>query len=449
MSYIIRNMKTKNMFSCLLLFTSIIHLMVQPRYETSRTGIYLTFISVIISTYLYFKHSKKVNYLDFDTIFIIILLIVGYAYPVFLFDTNYPFIFFFGMDFSLDNLVSGTIIYTIGVQSYFLGSLSVKKRNHIFSSNKINTLYLSITVLVLSFLFILVGGYSYFQNMYKNVGQVEVGPVGQVMALLSSFSIVTIASEFYNIKTCNNYKIKKIAIISILTISVIMLIAGNRTFASQLLLPIIVLYAVFKKNIGFIGIVIFVVVSIFAMYFIQLNRSGHSIGLSSDVVFVVKDLVIPARNNYICIEYVDKYGYTYGKNMGGGLIGVIPSLERILVTYFDVNPRTFGSAEIFTDYTLGTSPTVGLGTTIIADIYLSFGVSGIIVLMYLLGYFSKSIYLRAIQLDYYSIIAYAAITSFSVYWVRTTYTHPLRLLLWCLLIAYLNKILTNKRVNQI
>jgi hypothetical protein len=162
---------------------------------------------------------------------------------------------------------------------------------------------------------------------------------------------------------------------------------------------------------------------------------------------LLSDLIIPARNNYLCIEYVNKFGLTYGGSMAGGLIGVVPSLEKVLVEYFELDRRKYGSAEIFTDYTLGRFPSVGLGTTLIADLYLSFGVLGVLVFMYCLGRFSRILSSYAVNRHYFYIVAYAAIASFAVYWARTTYFHPARLMLWSLLIAKINLMISSGRTG--
>ena len=442
-------LKRKTLLLMSLFTISFLQFLIQPKNEISMGYIYFSFLNVIFSTYLYFKIAKKKNYLDFDTIFVVILLIVGFAYPVFLFNENYPFLFFFGLNFNLNNLNTGTIIFSLGVQSYYLGSLAVKhKILNTANWEKINTFYLSISVVLLSILFIAFGGYDYFRNMYKNAVQLELGHISQIMILLQSFFIVLISSEIYNIKGNENYKFNKITLIAISIIILLMLLAGNRTFASQLLLPIIVLFAIFKKNIGAIRFIAFIIVGIVFMWIIQMYRLGYKIEKPSNYGAVISDLVIPARNNYLCIEYVNKYEYTYGRNMSGGLIASFPSLERILNS-FGVDTSTLGSAEVFTYYTLGKSPPLGLGTTIIADIYLSFGVPGVIIMMFLLGYYTKNLEYKTLQLSYYSIVSYAAITSYAIFWVRTTYTHPVRLLLWCFIIAHLNKLITKQLKENI
>lgn len=408
-------------------------------------NINLCFVNVILSTILYFKELKKDNFLDFDTIFVIILLIVGYSYPVFLFNRYDPYKIFFGLSFDIGNIPLGTIVYTIGVQSYYLGSLKViiGKIEKKFEK-AINTDFLLIALFMLSILFVFLGGVGHYKALYIGDKLSKGNYVEQVSILLQSISVVFIASEFYNVRLDKGYKVNKIAIFVIFTIVLLMLFAGNRTLAAGLVLPIIVLYALFKKNIKFFGTFVFISLAIFSMYFVQLNRAGYEIRSPNNFSKVISDLVIPARNNYLSLEYTEKFGYTYGESMIGGMIGVIPSLEKILVNWFEINNRKLGSAEIFTDFTLGRFPSVGLGTTIIADLHLAFGFVGVSVFMFLLGHFSMRLYRECIFGSYYYLVSYAAITSFAVFWVRTTYFHPLRLLIWCLLIAKINKLINSR-----
>jgi len=394
-----------------------------------------------MSTIVYYKNSDKTNYLKFDFIFIIMLLMVGFVYPVFLFNEKYPYMHFFGLTYNFNDLITGTILFAIGIQSYFIGSSFVKYKDinyRVFSV--INTKYLKLAIFMLSFLLYIFGAANYFKNIYQNTMELSAGYISQTMVLFQVFNIVLISTEYYNYTISRHkYKIDIMPLAVVGITALMMLIAGNRSYGSQLLLPGIILFGVFKRNIGFKTFIGFMVLSGLIMWTIQVTRTGEIIRFNIDVKEVISDVVIPTRNNYICVEYVNKYGFTWGGNMVGGLGSIIPNLSTKLVKYFNVNPRKIGSAEIFTDYTFGQSAPVGLGTTIVADIYLSFGLFGVIILMSLLGYVSKRLYKSSLQLSYYSIIMYAAIASYAVFWVRSTYTDPLKAIIWCYLIAQFNK----------
>ena len=180
------------------------------------------------------------------------------------------------------------------------------------------------------------------------------------------------------------------------------------------------------------------------MWFIQINRTGKTIdeNIIINSASVISDIVIPSRSNFLVFEVVDKTGFTYGYSMSGGVIGVIPSLERFL-NLVGLDSKNTGSATLFTRYTLGDNPSVGLGTMLQADIYLSFGLVGILLFFWGLGKFVNRIQMQ-LQLNvYYSYIIYSALMAHAVFWVRAEATYPLRIIIWSLIIAYLNKLYWN------
>lgn len=96
------------------------------------------------------------------------------------------------------------------------------------------------------------------------------------------------------------------------------------------------------------------------MWFIQINRTGKTIdeNIIINSASVISDIVIPSRSNFLVFEVVDKTGFTYGYSMSGGVIGVIPSLERFL-NLVGLDSKNTGSATLFTRYTLGIIPRLG------------------------------------------------------------------------------------------
>ena len=178
------------------------------------------------------------------------------------------------------------------------------------------------------------------------------------------------------------------------------------------------------------------------MWAVGVSRSGDDITPTQDAALYVVDMTINTRNTYVAMEYVEDNGYTYGKTMLYGIIGVVPFLSSII----GLDKNEIGSAEVLTNYTYDnmsvTRAYIGLGTNIIADIYLSFGMIGVVVLMFIVGRFINMCTKAAGQFHYYSIITYAVVVSMSVFGIRTGLTHICRMLIWSLLIAYLNKYYT-------
>lgn len=412
---------------------------------------YASFVIFLLSTFTYFSIKKKTNYFDFDTLFILLLAVIGFAYSVFIYDESEPFNIAFSLSFDVKFIPTGTILFVIGLQSYYWGSLAVRENKQkekaldITKIVPINNTALSIIVIFLCIAFILSGGVQFYRSIYYfNNNAAEPGLVLQLMSLLHAFAITAIATEFYNKLIDKEHRISLILVLSISIVILLMLYAGNRTLASQLALPIAGLYTLYFKDIGKLKFLIFVLIGTLLMWLIQFTRVGEQVESVEKGSQFIRDLTIPTRSTYSCMEYVEQFGHTWGKNLLGGLIGIIPSLERVLVANFGVDPRSLGSAEVLTDYTLGPDPYVGLGTNIIADLFLSFDIVGVIFFMFLLGYFVSWSQYKARMISYYSMIVYACIMSFAVFLERTTFTHPAKLLVWSLIIGVINKSFSQK-----
>lgn len=423
--------------------------------EVSMPFNYASFVLFLISTFIYFSLKKKTNYFDFDTLFILLLAVIGFAYSVFIYDESEPFNIAFSLSFDVKFIPTGTILFVIGFQSYYWGSLAVRekklkeKRLDTSMLEPINNTALSFLVIFLCGAFILSGGVQYYRSLYYfNNNDAESGLVLQISSLLHACAITAIATEFYNKLIDKRHRVSLVMIIAISVVILLMLYAGNRTLASQLALPIIGLFTLFFKDIGKLKFLIFVLMATVLMWLIQFTRTGQQVGSVEKGSELITDLTIPTRSTYSCMEYIEQFGHTWGKNLLGGLIGAVPSLERVLVVSIGLDSRSLGSAEILTDYTLGPDPYVGLGTNIIADLFLSFDIFGVIILMFLLGFLVNVSQYKAKLINYYSIIVYAGFMSYSVFLARTTFTHPVKLIVWSLIIGVLNKSLSQKLFNK-
>ena len=79
-----------------------------------------------LATYLYFKTKNKANYFDFDSIFIVISLIIGYL-SMFFYKTDLQIVLHGFIQLPDSFINKGIILYTIGLTSYYLGGVSAKE----------------------------------------------------------------------------------------------------------------------------------------------------------------------------------------------------------------------------------------------------------------------------------------------------------------------------------
>ena len=410
-----------------------------------------SFILFLMQVCIFFRLKSKKSFFDFDTIFLLVFGISAYVYPVFLYNDSDPFVYFFNLHFNTDDISRAVVISTIAASFYMLGGLSKnnirKKKGNTDSvlgmAKYIDTYFLVIIIVFLTIAFIACGGVAYYEAEYQKTGIVEPsGIIFQLQSLLQSFMIAVIGIEFYNVQNCGS-RINRVFVLVCLLVSGLMLYSGKRSFAMQIMLPLSFLFTYKYVKITKIRFVFLAIVGFVFMWIIQKTRSGIEIDeqTTMNLASIMSDIVIPARNNYLVFDVVEKYGYTLGYSMTGGIIGVIPSLERFL-NFVGVDSTGLGSATLFTSYTFGDSPPLGLGTMLQADVYLSFGILGIIIFFFFLGRSVNIVFCNIRNQNYYSYIIYASLMAHSIFWVRAEATFPLRIIVWSLIIAYINRYFT-------
>ena len=350
----------------------------------------LTFIIAVSALIYYYKHRNKANYLDFDTLFLVTCYMIGFISSFFYGQFFYKALFFF--DFNYSYLNSGAWLFTIGMTSYFVGSLSSKKRPQKILSSKslvsIPSKPIFLFVLLGISLFIATGGISYYKDYYMGDKTVE-NSYASYLLLLISISVITMFSiEYVNRINHSNYKFHKSYIMLTLIFAIILLYCGSRTQALLLMLPVIGLYSLLFHPVKLKMFSILLALGIIGMWIVQNLRSSNEINTSLESpVLIFTDMTIPSRTTYEAMEYVDKNGITFGKTMSAAIIGLMPGMAGIIMGN---DTKEFGSAEALTEYTykkLGTPKEyqIGLGTNTVADTYLSFGLIGTIILMFFLA----------------------------------------------------------------
>lgn len=440
--------KARIILFSLLVLSLLIYILIPTKSEVCMPLFYFDVILVLLCNYIYFRAKKKKNYLDFDSLFILVYCLVGFS-TTFAYNDEFLFRAIF-MAFPVDTeyINAGNLLFLIGLQTYMIGSLKnvqVKKRN--IKYTVIGTQLLILFIFLLCILFFASGGITYYRSVYnENVSSEGPGMSVHILLLLISTCIATIATEYYNKKINPTYRVSRIFIAIIVFVVFLLLWSGNRTAVSQLMLPLICLYAILFRNISLKTFISMSLIGIISMWFVQNLRSETGFELKSPMLLIL-DLTIPARTTYAALDFTTEYNYTYGKSMSLGIIGIVPFLPSLVVE----NDKELlkGSAELLTDYTfdvhkLPAEVRIGLGTTIIADIYLSFGLIGVVVLMYFLGYLVNRYTVSALSLNYYSIIILGGLLANAIFVVRASYTHPMRYVLWALFIAYLNKSLLHQ-----
>lgn len=410
----------------LIFFLSILICILLKNEITFNRSFYLAeLLSYVLCVLIFFKEKNKKNYFDFDTLFIAVVTIIHYITPFFV-DSEILNMLSIA-EFKTSYVLKSVLIVNIAMESYFIGSLY--KPLAIFKVFNINygvtkkqcpsSLFLYITIFF-AIIFTLNNGFEYYKGMY-NADAIEkeiTGLAGQAMHLVVIFSNIYCATIFYK-----DTLFKKINIFGLSAVGIFALnlaFVGNRTFASYILLPYIMSYFAYKKNLSFVKFLLSFLFAVLSMKIIQIFRTGmFSLG-GIELLSIFNDLTGTSAVMVNSIEYVGKFGHTGFSTFIPPLLGCIPGSGRIFGTLL-------GSAEVLTEYILsGTQLDLGLGTTIVADLYLSMGMFGVIFFMFVLGNCVKSINTNRIL----GIIVMNAFFSVSVFICRSSYLLPLRFVLW-------------------
>lgn len=428
------NRKVENMLWGLIF----ILILVCPSYYS---WLYCLFCFILFGIYLklFLGFKKKDSYFDFDTIFLISFSITGFAYPLFIYQAFDPFLPFFFNSFDLNVISKSTLCSTIAGCLYMKGSLSNVR---IEQSNKqvlVKSAFILYIAIFCSFLFYFVGGFDYYSNHYAGVNTEKNSLIFQLETIIQCLMLWVTANEFYQVHRGIKKKPSLLFCITNLFLGFLFSVSGNRTTGMILVLPFLYFTFTYYYKLSLSKMFVLLVLAFVAMFAIQVLRSGDDFSISNlSFNSVVSDLIIPSRSNYLVYECISKNGFTFGQTMLGGVVNIIPSLYGTLER-MGCNVFEWGSAGYFTSYTeeSGGNVLTGLGTTLQADVQLSFGYIGLFIFYYL-GRFVHWVHYNLKGGNFNCFILYAIIMGVAVFWVRSELTYPIRLFVWTI---FLNKII--------
>lgn len=419
-----------------------IYILAPNKYEYGFNVLCVLFYLLLVC--LFFVCKQKRNYMDFDTLFIISYFFVMLFYPVFVYPYDPTRYFAFKYAYNEDLISQSSALSLLGIVSYMCGSILWDESylmKKVIRKNKPTHIIFLLSIISLS-LYIALGGYSDLINTYS--GEEKTGSsTASYFFILSYISIFCMIimwfNNFYNsVTTRFKWKyIPKIQCFYIFLFLFLMLYSGSRGKVINVLLICFGLYAYLFKSFSLKIVLLLAAIGMMGMCLIGIYRSGNG-DESKNIADIVMDLIVCNRNNYVAIEYANEHGYSYGQSFLSYILSVIPFSQQIIYTIFNINPINGSSALIITNETLGDTSSLGMGTTIIADLYLSFGAGGCVFFMALLGWFIGFIMYQG-KNNIYALTCYGVMMAFSVYLVRAEYFYFARTLVWSLVLINILK----------
>ena len=392
----------------------------------------------IIIFFILIKKDKKEK-VGFNLLFSISFFSCNYLYPVFVYPI-FPSFSIFAYQINENVISSSTALVTLAYAMYALGYYNYLRRNRIsqdkwdcidmLSSQQLGIV--SFLFLLFFLLFVSTGGLTSFSKMYESHEAVG-GLFSMTYFLFYSFAMFAVVINM-------DMKNKLLTLILIIAM-LLLLLTGTRT------LPILVGSVLFcrycyMKNVSYKNILLMLLCG-----FVLLSLVGRFRGVGSgtmedsDIGYLgaAEDFIVNSRNMYDIYDHVNKDGINYGKSSLSYILAVIPFAQGIVSKVFNIPIYEMRSESLVTYWTLGEDSSLGLGTNVVGDVYLSFGLLGVILLFYFLGYIVMKSRIRGYNGNPYYMIVYYTLVSGAIFMCRGSYFYSLKNIVWSIMLAYLFK----------
>ncbi len=409
------------------------------------------------------------------------LFILGYliVYFQYLFDYLFGYITESSPMWHYNRVILLSTVYSsIGLFCYFVGYLiyedSRQQSSEPLLFNKQQNTQLLLILCVLSLILYLLNVNPLYLSGYY--GEEALGDSAARYALLFKvFSFCVIILKCWNhkiepqknIKTIKDYLfflgIPLITAIAIYLITVIL--SGDRgPLISYLLLFILVYLIATGEKISLIKLIISILVGASLITLLgNARKQSRDLDFSEKILLAIsdnsqdkksispytKELSSSAETLNAAVQYVENGNdYMYGRFQVQQILITVPFsyniVNSVLFKENQESRKTLNTAEFITWIIQGNTPTYGNGTSIIADLYLDFGVITIAFGMLFFGYLSRKMELALYDTSSSFILFVFSVVYFtgSIYICRTSLLFDLQIIGWILITIYVNFIIS-------
>lgn len=457
--------KNKRYFNlAFMFFLTFIIFMLYPGFkgEINITYLLVYLLVFLVSVIFHLKSQNNKNWFRLDLLFLLGFSIVHFQWATMLAVSNIDldnisYVQYGSVDLRYMNY--GTWLSIIGIIFWFIGYAwlpTKQKRNVLFVVSYKKLFWLSLFLFVL---FITLAGSGFLSgSIYKGEGGTGAGEgVSVYIQLLFSISILVLTVVvILNSKSDHKlsilswiFKLDKKYLILASAYVVLFLSIGDRGVGMQVAFTFLVVFGSIVKDISLKSFIAIIVLGAVLMTLVGLGRSddtGGNILIAGAKEFefsssydVTMELANSVRTLYTALDAVpEDHNYFYGKLWLGRILSVVPFSQSVYLQVSGDNEHELGSAGYITYLRFGLNPPTGDGTSLIADIYLNFGLVGVIFFMFLLGVFFKKLQneLNTKQ-SFYWIVFAGIFASVAFYMGRGSLFDSLRPILWAAIFTML------------
>lgn len=419
---------------------------------------------ILINIIFFFNVSKKYfsTWIRYDVLFIVGFLIVHFQIPLMeslgieLADSDYIWI-------NKKVVNYATWISAISLLLWMLGFVFFIKKNNNTSAlininQKVNVVILDYILIGLFLLFLSLVGNDFLSGAYNGTVNWGAGSA-YVFIILQAILYLRIIYFFINNKHVKNITdllkkllTNKIFTFILLSYFLIFLAIGDRGPLMQIVIIIVSAYSVFinKTSLKTLFLLIFLGSFIFAL--IGMGRTRDSSTIQGKNIFErgienfqtneesfnpTQELANSVRILYRAIDLVpNNHPYLFGSTLVFDLVAVFPFAASSFVELADIPLIYQSSSNFFTIIGQGDFFTYGEGSEIIADLYINFGIYGVMIVMFLFGYFISNLSFQALIIkNDKAIIVYFILSATAIYINRANLLMPLRDVIYPLIIS--------------
>lgn len=312
--------------------------------------------------------------------------------------------------------------------------------NYEFPRQRLN--YLALLTAFFILVYIIFVPKEYLSNGYGNA--VDAGPVVAITGYLIAFFIALFVSYSmrYHNRSVKWIKMFKLPLILLSVYALLIIVTGRRTEVVRLAFVAMCSYVFISgrnaniKRILFLSAIGMLVLSVLGIYrSLQEGSVVDGYNQMKNILSVMpptKELSTSVNTLHVAMTYYpDKQYYDMGASFLPSFLKIIPGLTGILQLFLGLQMK--GSDLIISElFFEGGQIEWGLGSSIIADIYISFGVLGVLFVFYILGRFlrwlevgtfckSSSPYFLALSFSCYSQFMFACRGGVGVFFLCWTY----------------------------
>lgn len=386
----------------------------------------------------------------FEVLFSFSYLFVNYAYPVFIYSID-PYFSLFARGFNESVMTKCTALASIGFVSYCIGQFKEGK----FSNTKTlgNRYWMSpvgiIDVTILSILLILF----LIPNLTAlRSGYTMEGAGGGFFFIFALFYI-------YKYFACSIGKTKafvKFMLWGLIGLYIVLnFLLGNRGEPLYLCVAILYCYHVYVHKVSLAKFSLLAVIGLFVFYFVGVTRiSSSQQGIQSrserindweaedNVLRYANELIINNRSLFVLVDYADEKGHSFGKTWSSNFFSMVPYGQSFALNVLGIPKKDFSSTHLTTyiEFGEGDPDAFGLGTNLIGDIYLCYGMIGVLILMFLFGKTIRIVYEKSRNRYSYYQMLYIIFIVLSVYYNRASLFSPMQMIAWTYALSYLSRI---------